>query len=86
MKEQHYTIKKLQANHYTILLAIIVAVVTVVVALTLGRDLALSVFLTGILCLTGLIIGNVIRKKRKVGKAVDEMNPNASEAANKETK
>lgn len=78
--------KKLEANHYTILLAVIVAVVTVVVALTLGRDLALSVFLTGLLCVAGLIIGNVTRKKTKVGKAVDEMNPNASEAANKETK
>ena len=78
--------KKLEANHYTILLAVIVAVVTVVVALTLGRDLAISILCTGIGCLVGLIIGTAIRKKTKVGKAVDEMNPNASEAANKETK
>ena len=69
--------KKLQSNHYIILLAIIVAIVTVIVALTLGKDLALSVFLTGLLCLAGLIIGTVVRKKTEIGKAVDGLIPKA---------
>ena len=69
--------KKLQTNHYIILLAVIVAIATVIVALTLGKDLALSVFLTGLLCLVGFIIGTVVRKKTKVGKAVDELSPKA---------
>ena len=69
--------KKLQSNHYIILLAIIVAIVTVIIALTLGKNLALSVFLTGLLCLAGLIIGTVVRKKTEVGKAVDELSPKA---------
>ena len=69
--------KKLLANHYIILLAIIVAIVTIIVALTLGKSLALSVFLTGVICLAGFIFGTVVRKKTEVGKAVDEMNSKA---------
>ena len=69
--------KKLQPNHYIILLAILVAVITVIVALTFGKDLALSVFLTGLLCLAGTIIGTVVGKKTEVGKAVDELSPKA---------
>jgi hypothetical protein len=55
--------KKLKAKHYFILFAICVAVVTTVVALTMGKDLAISVLLTGIVGLVGFIVGNVIGKK-----------------------
>lgn len=55
--------KKLKAKYYFILFVICVAVVTTVVALTMGKDLAISVLLTGIVGLGGFIIGNVIGKK-----------------------
>ena len=55
--------KKLKAKHYFILFALCVAVVTAVVALTLGKDLAISVLLTGIIGLVGFIIGNFVGKK-----------------------
>ena len=67
--------KKLQASHYIILLAICVTIVTVIVALTMGKDAALSVLPTGIGCIIGLIIGTIIRKNTDVGKAVDELSP-----------
>jgi len=55
--------KNLKAKHYFILFAICVAVVTSIVALTLGRDLAISVLLTGVIGLVGFIIGNFVGKK-----------------------
>ena len=55
--------KKLKAKHYFILFALCVAVVTVIVALTMGRDVAISVLLTGIIGLAGFIIGNFVGKK-----------------------
>ena len=55
--------KKLKAKHYFILFALCVAVVTVVVALTLGKDLAIRVMLTGVIGLVGFIIGNFVGKK-----------------------
>ena len=55
--------KKLKAKHYFILFVLCVAVVTVVVALTLGKDLAISVLLTGVIGLVGFIIGNFVGKK-----------------------
>ena len=55
--------KKLKAKHYFILFVFCVAVVTVIVALTLGRDLAISVLLTGVIGLVGFIVGNFVGKK-----------------------
>ena len=55
--------KKLQAHHYIILLAIGVAILTVVVALTIGKDVSISLLCTGIGCIIGLIIGTAIKKK-----------------------
>ena len=55
--------KRLKAKHYFIMFAICVAIVTAVVALTMGRDLAISVLLTGVIGLVGFIIGNFVGKK-----------------------
>ena len=55
--------KKLKAKHYFILFAICVAVVTVFVALTMGKDVAISVLLTGVIGLVGFIIGTFVGKK-----------------------
>jgi ABC-type methionine transport system permease subunit len=60
--------KKLKAHHYIILLAVCVAITVTIVALTLGKDVAISVLCTGIGCIIGLIIGFVIRKKKDEGK------------------
>ena len=60
--------QKLQANHYIILLAIGVAILTVAVALTIGKDVSISVLCTGIGCIIGLIIGIAIKKKTDEGK------------------
>ena len=58
-----YYYEEIKSKHYFILFALCVAVVTVVVALTLGRDLAVSVLLTGVIGLVGFIIGNFVGKK-----------------------
>lgn len=60
--------KKLQTHHYIILLAVCVAIAVVIVALTIGKDVAISVMYTGIGCIIGYIIGTAIRKKTDVGK------------------
>lgn len=60
--------KKLQVHHHIILLAVCVAITVVIVALTLGKDVAISVLCTGIGCFIGLIIGTAIRKKKDVSK------------------
>ena len=67
--------KTLQAKYYVILLAICVAIATVIVSLTKGKELALSVLLTGIGVVGGLAIASVIRKKTDVGKAINDLNP-----------
>ena len=53
----------MKRKHYFIMFVICVAVVTAIVALTIGRDVAISVLLTGILGLGGFIIGNFVGKK-----------------------
>ena len=56
--------KKLKAHQHIILLAVCVAITVTIVALTLGKDVAISVLCTGIGCIIGLIIGYVVRKKQ----------------------
>ena len=53
----------MKRKYYFILFVICVAVVTAIVALTIGRDVAISVLLTGVLGLVGFIIGNFVGKK-----------------------
>ena len=60
--------KKLQVHHYIILLVACVVITVVMVALTLGKDVAISVLCTGIGCIIGLIIGTVIKKKSNADK------------------
>jgi uncharacterized membrane protein len=60
--------KKLKPYHYIILLTVCVAITVTIVALTLGKDVAISVLCTGIGCIIGLIIGTVIKKKTDEGK------------------
>ncbi len=60
--------KKLKAHHYIILLAVCVVITVTIVALTLSKNVAISVLCTGIGCIIGLIIGFVIRKKKDEGK------------------
>ncbi len=60
--------KKLKAHHYIILLTVCVAVTVTIVALTLGKNVAISVLCTGIVCIVGQIIGSVIKKKSDEGK------------------
>ncbi len=60
--------KKLKAHHHIILLTVCVAITVIIVALTLGKDVAISVLCTGIGCIIGLIIGTVIRKKKDASK------------------
>lgn len=71
------SMKKLQDKHYIILLIVCVIIMIGIVALTKGKDLALSTLLAGIGGVVGLTIGTVIRKKTNVGKTVDERNPKA---------
>lgn len=56
--------KKLKPLHNIILLIVCVAITVTIVALTLGKDLAISVLCTGIGCIIGLIIGYAVRKKQ----------------------
>lgn len=56
--------KKLKAHQHIILLAVCVAITVTIVALTLGKDVAISVLCTGIGCIIGLIIGYTVRKKQ----------------------
>ena len=60
--------KKLKAHHYIILLTVCVAITVIIVALTLGKNVAISVLCTGIVCIIGQIIGFVIRKKKDASK------------------
>ena len=60
--------KKLKAHQHIILLAVCVAITVTIVALTLGKDVAISVLCTGIVCIIGQIIGFVIRKKKDASK------------------
>lgn len=60
--------KKLKAYQHIILLAVCVAITVTIVALTLGKDVAISVLCTGIGCIIGLIIGYVVRKKQDANK------------------
>ena len=60
--------KKLKAHHYIILLTECVAITVIIVALTLSKNIAISVLCTGIGCIIGLIIGTVIKKKTDEGK------------------
>jgi hypothetical protein len=60
--------KKLKAHHYIILLTVCVAITVTIVALTLGKNVAISVLCTGIVCIIGQIIGFVIRKKKNASK------------------
>lgn len=60
--------KKLKAHHYIILLTVCVAITVIIVALTLGKNVAISVLCTGIVCIIGQIIGSVIRKKKDASK------------------
>lgn len=60
--------KKLKPHHYIILLTVCVAVTVIIVALTLGKNVAISVLCTGIVCIIGQIIGFVIRKKKNASK------------------
>ena len=66
--QKNISVKKLKAHHYIILLAVCVAITVTIVALTLGKDVAISVLCTGIGCIIGLILGFVIRKKKDEGK------------------
>ena len=60
--------KKLKAHHYIILLAVCVAITVTIVALTLGKDVAISVMCTGIGCIIGINIGSAIRNKKDASK------------------
>ncbi len=60
--------KKLKAHQHIILLAVCVAITVTIVALTLGKDVAISVLCTGIGCIIGLIIGYAVRKKQDANK------------------
>lgn len=60
--------KKLKPHHYIILLTVCVAITVIIVALTLGKNVAISVLCTGIVCIIGQIIGSVIRKKKDASK------------------
>ena len=65
---KNIAMKKLKPHHYIILLAVCVAIAVTIVALTLGKNVAISVLCTGIGCIIGLIIGFVIRKEKDEGK------------------
>ena len=60
--------KKLKPHHYIILLTVCVAITVIIVALTLSKNVAISVLCTGIGCIIGLIIVTVIKKKSDEGK------------------
>lgn len=60
--------KKLKAHHYIILLTVCVAITVTIVALTLSKNIAISVLCTGIGCIIGLILGFVIRKNKNASK------------------
>lgn len=60
--------KKLKPHHYIILLTVCVAITVIIVALTLSKNIAISVLCTGIGCIIGLIIGSAIRKKKDASK------------------
>ena len=60
--------KKLKAHQHIILLAVCVAITVTIVALTLGKNVAMSVLCTGIGCIIGLILGFVIRKNKNASK------------------
>ena len=60
--------KKLKAHQHIILLAACVAITVTIVALTLGKNVAISVLCTGIGCMIGLIIGYAVRKKQDTNK------------------
>lgn len=60
--------KKLKAHHFIILLTVCVAITVTIVALTLGKNVAISVLCTGIGCIIGLILGFVIRKNKNASK------------------
>ena len=55
------SMKKLQDKHYIILLIVCVIIMIGIVALTKGKDLALSTLLAGIGGVVGLTISTVIR-------------------------
>jgi len=60
--------KKLKAHHFIILLTVCVAITVIIVALTLGKNVAISVLCTGIGCIIGVILGFVIRKDKNASK------------------
>ena len=60
--------KKLKLHQYIILLVVCIAITVTIVALTLGKDVAISVLCTGIGCMIGLIIGHVVGKKKETAK------------------
>ena len=62
---------------YVILLAICVAIITIVVALTKGKEIAFSVMLAGIGVVVGLALSAFLKKGTAVGKAAEELNPKA---------
>jgi hypothetical protein len=66
--QKYNAMKKLKPHHYIILLTVCVAITVIIVALTLGKNVAISVLCTGIGCIIGLIIGTVIKKKSDEGK------------------
>ena len=66
--QKYNAMKKLKPHHYIILLTVCVAVTVIIVALTLGKNVAISVLCTGIVCIIGQIIGFVIRKKKNASK------------------
>jgi hypothetical protein len=45
-----------------------VAITVIIVALTLGKNVAISVLCTGIGCIIGLIIGSIVRKEKDAAK------------------
>ncbi len=65
---KNIAMKKLKAHHHIILLTVCVAITVIIVALTLGKDVAISVLCTGIGCIIGLIIGSIVRKKKEASK------------------
>ena len=66
--QKYNAMKKLKAHHHIILLTVCVAITVIIVALTLGKDVAISVLCTGIGCIIGLIIGSIVRKKKEASK------------------
>lgn len=55
--------KKLQAKHYIILMAICVIVIAVIVAFTIGIDAAIGTLIAGAGGVVGLMSAAILRKK-----------------------